>query len=233
VEAVSAGSWVEIYGLNLAATARPWATAEFQGTNAPASLDGTSVTIGGRAAFVGYISPSQVNVQAPASLAAGPQEVRVTTAAGISESYFVTVKPRQPGLLAPSSFRSAGHQYAVALLMDGTTFVLPWNTLDGVLSRPARAGETIILYGVGFGSTMPDVPAGQITSVANSLAASLRVSFGEKQAAVSYAGLAQGLVGLYQFNVVVPPGVTGDAVPLTFSLDGVAGEQVLYAAISE
>ena len=39
-------------------------------------------------------------------------------------------------------------------------------------------------------------------------------------------------VGLYQFNVMVPAGVAAnDFVPLTFTLDGVAGTQTLYTAI--
>jgi uncharacterized protein (TIGR03437 family) len=231
--AVAPGSWVEIYGQNLANGSRSWAAMDFEGTRAPTTLDGTRVTIGGQAAFVSYISPGQVNIQAPSPLAAGSQEVRVTTAAGISEAYFVTVTARQPALLAPATFISAGRQYAAALLSDGTTFVLPRNALAGIVSRPARAGETIVLYGVGFGATSPGTNAGEIASAANSLTAPLRFQFGNTPAAASYAGLAPGFVGLYQFNVTVPSGVTGDAVPLTFTLDGSAGSQTLYTAISE
>jgi uncharacterized protein (TIGR03437 family) len=35
------------------------------------------------------------------------------------------------------------------------------------------------------------------------------VTIGGKAATVSYAGLAQGWVGLYQINVLVPSGVSG------------------------
>ena len=41
------GSFIEIYGSNLASTARPWASSDFNGPNAPTSLDGTSVCVGG------------------------------------------------------------------------------------------------------------------------------------------------------------------------------------------
>ena len=40
------GSWIEIYGSNLAADTRPWAGSDFNGINAPTSLDGTRVTVG-------------------------------------------------------------------------------------------------------------------------------------------------------------------------------------------
>jgi hypothetical protein len=39
------------------------------------------------------------------------------------------------------------------------------------------------------------------------------------------------IVGLYQFNVIVPPVAAGDRVPLTFDLGGTAGAQTLFAAI--
>ena len=49
---VSPGSWIEIYGSNLATNTRSWAGADFNGVNAPTSLDGTTVTIGGKSAFI-------------------------------------------------------------------------------------------------------------------------------------------------------------------------------------
>ena len=67
------GSWIEIYGTNLASDSRPWQASDFDGINAPTMLDGTSVTIGGQPAFVDYISPTQVNVQAP-NIAAGTRK---------------------------------------------------------------------------------------------------------------------------------------------------------------
>ncbi len=46
----------------------------------------------------------------------------------------------------------------------------------------------------------------------------------------SYCGLAPGLVGLYQVNVTVPAGTpTGNAVPVSLSVGGVAGNAVAIA----
>src|SRR6185503_14429093 len=58
------GSWLEIKGTNLGTTSRLWAGTDFQGSNAPTALDGSSVSINGNAAFVEYVSPGQINVQA-------------------------------------------------------------------------------------------------------------------------------------------------------------------------
>ena len=57
------------------------------------------------------------------------------------------------------------------------------------------------------------------------------MQFGQTEAMVGYDGLAPNAVGLYQFNVTVPNVSASDAVPLTFTLGGVAGTQTLYIAV--
>jgi len=59
----------------------------------------------------------------------------------------------------------------------------------------------------------------------------LQVSIGGTPATLQYAGLSPGAVGLYQFNVVVPTVLSGNSVPVTFSLGGQAGTQTLYIAV--
>jgi uncharacterized protein (TIGR03437 family) len=199
-------------------------------------LDGVEIEIGGQKAFVEYVSstPGQVNAQLPFSIPSGGElAVTVSRENQTSASLSVTVTPTMPGLLAPASFVIAGKQYVTALLPDGTTYILPAGADPAVAARPAHPGETIALYGIGFGTVTPDIPAGVITSQPNQLSASLQILFGNTGAQVSYAGLAPGLVGLYQFNVVVPSVPDDDAVPLTFSLAGVPGTQVLYIAVHQ
>jgi uncharacterized protein (TIGR03437 family) len=118
-----------------------------------------------------------------------------------------------------------------ALFPDGTTYVLPPGTVSGSTSNRAQPGNTIILYGVGFGPVTPNTPAGQIVQGSNTVAATLQISFGGTPAMTTYSGLAPGLVGLYQFNVVVPSVAANDFVPLTFTLGGVAGSQTLYIPV--
>jgi uncharacterized protein (TIGR03437 family) len=230
---VAPGSWIEIYGSNLAVSSRGWTTADFNGVKAPTSLDGTKVTIGGQDAFIAYISPTQVNAQLPSNVGPGPQQVMVTTAAGTSAPYIITVNLAQPGLLAPPSFQIRGKQYAAALSNDGATYVLPPGAIPGAASRPAHPGETIVLYGVGFGPVTPIVEAGEVVQQSNALTMPVQIFFGQIPARVSYAGLASGTVGLYQFNVVVPNVAASDAVPVTFTLGGASGEQTLYTAVQD
>ncbi len=226
---VSPGSWIEIYGSNLASDTRSWGSSDFNGSNAPTSLDGTSVSVGGQAAFVDFISPGQVNALIPSNVATGSQQIMVKTAGGTSATVDITINAVQPGLLAPPSFQVNGVQYAVALFSDGT-YVLPEGAIPGVTSRPAKPGDEIVLYGVGFGPVTPDIPAGEIVSQSNKLASSFEMSVGGKKVTPAYAGLAPSYTGLYQFNITVPDlGLTG-ASPLVFTVDGVSGTQTLYIA---
>jgi uncharacterized protein (TIGR03437 family) len=229
---VSPGSWIEIYGSNLAVDTRSWAGSDFTGIDAPTSLDGTSVTIGGQTAFIDYISPGQVNALVPSDVATGTQPMTVTVGSATTATYNITVNPVQPGLDAPPSFKIGGTQFVVALFADGT-YVLPENAIPGLNSRPAQPGDEIVLYGVGFGPVTPNIPAGQLVQQANTLASPFSMSIdGVPVTNMPYSGLAPSYTGLYQFNIVVPASTGSGAVPLTFTVDGVAGTQTLYLAVS-
>jgi uncharacterized protein (TIGR03437 family) len=233
--ALAPGTWMEIYGLNLAnlanVSSQTWAAANFNGNAAPTALGGTTVTIGGQSAFIDYVSPGQVNAQVPSNIATGPEQVVVSTPGGTSAAYTITVNATEPGLLAPSVFNLAAGQYIGATFPNGTTFVLPPGIANGVATARAVPGDTIIFYGVGFGTVTPNIPAGQIVTLANSLVGNMQVSFAGVPAMVQFAGLTGGYLGLYQFNVVVPNVAASDSVPVTFSLGGTTGTQKLITAI--
>ena len=224
--AVAPGTWMEIYGTNLAnVTSQTWGSADFRGNSAPTALGGTTVTIGGLQAFVDYVSPTQVDAQVPSNISPGSQPVVVLTPGGNSTAYPITVNVTEPGLLAPPVFHLQAGQYVAALFPDGFTYVLPPGSIAGVTSARAKPGDTIVFYGVGFGTVTPDSPAGQIVTQANILNGNLQVWFAGTPATVKFAGLVGSYLGLYQFNVVVPNVAASDTVPLTFSLGGTPGTQ--------
>jgi uncharacterized protein (TIGR03437 family) len=228
---IAPATWVEIFGVNLATTlSQTWAGTDFVGTQAPSALGGTTVTVAGKPAYVDFVSPGQVNVQAPSGIPNGPQALVVTTYGGSSTTYTVTVNTTEPGLLAPPQFLIGGKQNVVALFSNTLTYVLPVN-VPGVVTARARPGDSLTLYGIGFGQVTPDIPAGQVVQQQNALQNSLRITIGGVQANAIYAGLVPGFVGLYQFNVTVPNVPASDATPVAFTLGGVAGPQNLVIAI--
>lgn len=227
---VAPGSWIEIYGSGLSTTTRTWTSGDFQGINAPTFLDGVTVTIGGQTAFLSYVSPTQVNAQIPSGVGPGPQQLFTTNAATASAPIGVTVTNTMPGLYAPLQLKVGGKQYVAAFFSDGA-YVLPPNAVAGLSSRQAKPGDTIVLYGVGFGAVAPTAKAGQIVQLQNKLQSPVQILFGQSAATVTYQGLAPGLVGLYQFNVVVPNVSDNDLTQFSFTQGGALGTQTLYTAV--
>ena len=76
ISTIQPGSWISIYGSNLATGTSVW-NGDF-----PTSLGGVSVTIHGKPAYLWFVSPTQINLQAPDDTSTGPVEVVVTTPVG-------------------------------------------------------------------------------------------------------------------------------------------------------
>ena len=235
---VAPATWIEIYGQNLATTlTQTWAGTDFNGTNAPTAIGattgivGTSVTVAGIPAYVYYISPGQIDVQVPSGVPSGLQPLVVTTAGGTSAAYYVTVNAVEPGMLSPAAFLIKGAQYIVAQFSNTTVYVLPVN-VGGIQTARAKPGDSITLYGIGFGGVTPTIAAGQVVQVLNSVQGAVKITFAGVSANVTYAGLAPGYVGLYQFNVTVPTIAASDTVPIAITLNGASLPQNLVISIS-
>lgn len=229
----ASGSYLEIKGTNLAVDARQWAGSDFQGLNAPTGLDGTRVTIDGIPAYVSYISGTQINVQAPADPAIGFMSIVATNCAGASNTVVLQKNLIAPGMLAPASFK-VGKQYLVALfasdLAQGfVTYVGNTGLIAGYNFRPAKPGDVIVVYGLGFGNVIPATPPGVIANGSTSLTG-VSISFGSTPASVSYSGLYPGFVGLYEFYVTVP-NVSAADYPISVSINGAAVPQTFYLTV--
>jgi uncharacterized protein (TIGR03437 family) len=228
-EVISSGTWLAIYGSNIAAEARSWDEFDFIGNRAPTELDGVKVNINGKPGFISYAAPGQVNVQAPDDTVEGNVQVEVVTEGGTSNAVSVQRKKVSPALLTTPVFNVGGKQYVAALHPDLTTFVGPTNLIAGVPFRPARAGDPIIIYAVGCGSTNPATAAGDLlVAEARPLAQPLQVKFGETVA--NAQGFLTVGVGLCQLNVTVPNLPSGD-IRIDASIDGVATGQTLFTTI--
>jgi uncharacterized protein (TIGR03437 family) len=213
---VSSGSWVTIQGSNLAGNSRGWNAGDFVGGALPTQLDGVSVKIDSKPAFVAYISPAQINVQAPADSALGPVPVEVTYNGSTSPAGTAQLQAVSPGFFLWSGI------YAVATRPDFSR-VAPAGLFDGVATVPAKPGETIILWGTGFGATNPTVPPGalppsnQVSNVSNTVT----VTVGNIAATVVGAAIAPGNPGLYQIAVQIPASAPDGDLAVVAQVSGV------------
>ncbi|MDX2268845.1 MAG: choice-of-anchor V domain-containing protein [Bryobacter sp.] len=227
---VAPGSWIEIFGQNLGpATPTSGTTWEgaFDGNRAPTILSNSQVLIGGIQAPISFVGPNQINAQVPYNLPpGGPLEVRVKTPGGETPASVVSIQTRAPGLLAPASFTRNQRRFVGALFPDGRTFAGTPGLVAGLDFRLPIPGDTLVIYGVGFGNTVPAVAAGTIVSGTPQVPG-LSVRIGSQTATTAYAGLAPGFVGLYQFNVVVPNLQAGDH-EIVMTVDGVSTQSQLY-----
>jgi uncharacterized protein (TIGR03437 family) len=207
---IQPGEWVSIYGGNLASQTATWIG------NFPTSLGGTSVKINGKLAYLWYVSPTQINLQAPDDTATGTVPVVVTTPNGSANST-VTL-----GQFGPSfSLLDGRHVAGIILRPNGSgaygggsyDIIGPTGSSLGYRTVAAQAGDEVELFAVGLGPTSPAVPAGKSFSGAAPTTGAVRLLINNVSVAPSFAGLSS--AGLYQLNLSIPLNSgTGD-VPLS------------------
>jgi uncharacterized protein (TIGR03437 family) len=189
---VAPGAWITIFGENLANATRAVATSDLVNNTLPTTLGGVGVKINGKDAFIQYVSPTQINVQAPADENTGNVQVMVTNAGGTSDAVTAVLQQILP------AFFTTGN-YVAAVRQDGTV-------LNGTTG--ATPGGIVLLYGNGFGPTTPVVAPGRVGSTAAPLASAVTITIGGMSVPTTFAGLSE--AGLYQFNVTLPGLSAGD-----------------------
>jgi uncharacterized protein (TIGR03437 family) len=196
-----------------------WTAADFNGVNAPTTLDGISVSINGKPAAVWYLSTGQLNVQAPEDSTIGNVPITVTNCKATSSLVMFTRRALAPGLL---DYTVNGTPYMVATFNSDGAYVLSSSAAAtlGVNGRPAKPGDLIIAYGIGFGDVTPSILPGVMAEVSNALVNPVTVSFGTTPASLLYQGLAGNFVGLYEFYITVPSTLANGDYQINFSQNG-------------
>lgn len=216
---VSPGAWASIFGGNLGPATRLWQNVDIVEGVLPTRLEGTGVTVNGRDASVYLVSPSQLNFQMPGSLADGRVDVQVSNNGALSNVFPINLRQH-----APELFRYLPSAYAVALHANYRIAAKPElfpDCTDALLCPPSEAvpGEILVLYGTGFGPTIPTAPTGEVITAPFPLTDALEVRFGD--IAVSAPAWLVG-AGLNQINVKVPDSLPDGDVALTVSVGGTA-----------
>jgi len=160
-------------------------------------LDGVTVTIGGQAVYVAALTPNQINVLTP-TLPIGPAPVTVTTSVGTT-TFYTDVDPVEPALFTwPNNQAVATHLDFSPAAKNGTF---------SAATIAAKPGETIILWGTGFGATTPAAPDGQVAPQGTYTVSGVNVTVGGQPVSVLGAALSPGYAGLYQTAIQLPSGM--------------------------
>ena len=204
---IEAGSWVMIQGTDLAKDTRLWQSSDFNGNNLPTQLDGTSATIDGIPAYVEYISPTQINVLAPADSTTGSVNVVVTNNGQSSAPATAQLQTYAPAFfMTPPS--------------NAIASVLP-NYTPVTSTAPAHAGDLVVLWCTGLGPTSPVAPVGTIVSGAPPTATLPIVTIGGMKVQVISSVMTSGSAGLYQITVQLPANVPTGTPAVQASIGGV------------
>jgi uncharacterized protein (TIGR03437 family) len=215
---IVAGSWLTIKGSNLSPVASDTWDKSIVNGNLPTLVDGVSVNVGSKQAFVYYISPTQINVQAP-DVGTGPVPVTVTTPNGTSVAFTANVVAQSPAF-----FLWPGGQVVATRNSDGSLAVKN-GTFAGATTVAAKPGDVLILWGTGFGPTAPPVAAGiQVPGdkVYNTSPVSIKIGTANVQ--VFGAALSPGFAGLYQVAIQVPAALADGDYPIKATVSGTSSQ---------
>lgn len=200
-----------VFGDPVAATALPLGT----------TLGGVRVLVNNTPAPVYFVSYGQINFQIPYEAAVGTATVVVEANGLRSNGVTVPIANRAPRML-----RLGIGNYGIFVNQDGT-YPLPRTSVLGAAGRPARAGDTLVMYAIGLGPTSPTVqngtaapssPLAVVDPMPKLQFGSVSIS-GDDATTPLFVGLTPGFVGLYQINVTIPSTVErGPNVPVFLNM---------------
>lgn len=189
-------SFITIYGNHLSYVTRAMGPDDLRAGMLPTVLIGTSVRvlINHLPADIYYVSPTQVNVLAPVSLAAGPATIQLINDGLAGPAIHILLDP-----IAPALFQLNG-TVVLAAHLDGAVISA---------DAPARRGEVVVVYATGLGPTVPPATPNRLPDAAAPIArlGDFQVRLNGVPVAstgILYAGISPPYAGLFQINLRVP-----------------------------
>jgi uncharacterized protein (TIGR03118 family) len=205
---IAPDTWTTIEGNGLSPATGSWQTA---GSTLPTVVNGVGVTVNGTPVPVSFVSNTQVNFLVPSTVSPTTARIQITSNGLTSAPVTVDVDLLAPAFFTLGNNTANGNIYVAAEHANGT-LIGPAATVK--TATPAEPGETIVLYATGFG---PSLASGEVLEVTPTIA------IDGIAAELTFAGLVG--PGLYQFNLVVPAGVTRGQDVLVVGLSGNFGTQ--------
>jgi len=147
-----------------------------------------------------------------------------------SNTFVLQKTPLAPGMLAPAKFNVGGKQYLVATYASDFFFVGNENLVPGAPFKPAKPGDILYTYGVGFGDVTPAVAPGVIPRPLLPLVAQVKFQFGPALVTPYFAGFYPNFIGLDLIALVVPDVPDGDH-QITVLVNGQPLPQTLFLTV--
>ena len=171
----------------------------------PLSMRGVSATINGVAAPLYYVSPTQINLQVPYEVGAGPAVLGINNNGAVA-SFPFNVAPTAPGIFA------------------GSGNLVPAST--------GAPGDVLVLFMTGEGDINPALITGaspSLTTPVDQLPAPrlpVTVTVGGINAQPLFTGIPPSLVGVTQINFIIPPDVPAGVQPVVVTSNGISSAPV-------
>lgn len=208
---IAPGQFVSLYGTGLARSTQT-GTPPY-----PATLNGVTVLINGKAAPLHFVSATQINALVPYSTTGASATIVVQNSGANSNTVTVPVAATAPGVYSLDQSGSGG----------GAILHADYGLVNA--ARPAVPGETVLVFLTGMGAVTPTIADGTAGTAGQLYRATAEafVLVAGKQATVIFNGLAPGFPGLYQLNVTLPSflAATGN-LPLAIQTGNAFHDQV-------
>jgi uncharacterized protein (TIGR03437 family) len=224
VNSIAPGELLSIFGASFVNSASGPPLGTF-----PPSLAGVSITMNGIASPLLYVSPQQINIQAPYEIVSDEQVVMILTSSqtNASDSRTLPVISRNPTVFLDtvSSRASVGFNncHLNGLSYRGGPLPLAFNS-DGsrnTCSNPAPAGSVVRIFLAGLGVTVPAPVTGTVNT-APGTQLNLPITFVNGLAATVTSAIEapRSISGVWQIDITIPANETG-AIPVSLSVDSV------------
>ncbi len=216
---IARGSVFSVFGENLGPTT-PQTVSAFP---LEATFGGVSLSVTQKGAttqaFPIFVSPTQINVIMPSTVAEGLATLRLTYLTRKSNAITIQIANSAPGIFAISS-----GGYGPGIVQN---FVSSSNQPINSSTAPASPGQTVIIWGTGLGPvSFPD----NVAPTAGNVSTPVTVTIGGQPASVQYSGRTPCCSGVDQIVATIPNNVSlGCWVPVTINAGGVVSNSATMA----
>lgn len=183
-------------------------TAQTVSTNPlPYTTAGVTATVNGVAAPILYVSPGQINLQVPYGVGAGPGVIGINNNGEVA-GYAVRIAPASPGIFT-----------------DASGVVTP--------TAAVKQNGALTLYLTGAGDISTSLATAFAPSLTTPIAQLPRpllpvsATIGGAQVFIQFAGVAPGLIGVTQVNLLIPASVPTGLQPVVITINGVPSNPAL------